>query len=484
MSDYDIQMKKSTNGVWDNLYPINRTINVYDARRSMYLDAVLDNLYSSVLENKTYIDKEIVDVKELIDTNKDGTDNQITTLEKNINLELTKIKNVLPTINVRDFGAVGDGITDDTVSIQNAIDSLTMQRQTILFPATNGGHYSVTSLTLKQAVTTYKGEGDARIYFTDSIGLHVKEEYQIFDNLTIWHKGDSHSNVRIFNDERTNFNLDFDIKLKDCYFGYADKVVCTWGRGVNFDNCSFNDITGQFIYLTVKAETDLKFGQHDIQKYKTGYRGYTVNNSRFHYCNNAWIMETVNDFSKVVQGVTILNNQIEGGIGYFKGFVRNLLFKNNNHYQADSRKEALFEFDGFQDVTIDVKINGMQSNLDGYSKRINRLVQSLKGGDNLKITGSLRGVKKHVITLYEGTSNLFIDLIVTDVVGENSYVPSLLHVVGSSTYDCINVKGSFFSNNSNTIVIDSDGKHKIYNYNDDGLFVRGNYGSKSNVVKS
>jgi hypothetical protein len=48
------------------------------------------------------------------------------------------------TISVKDFGAVGDGIVDDTVSIQNAIDYVQslQNRPTILFPV---GIYKVTS---------------------------------------------------------------------------------------------------------------------------------------------------------------------------------------------------------------------------------------------------------------------------------------------------------------------------------------------------
>src|SRR6516164_6026234 len=43
-----------------------------------------------------------------------------------------------PTDNVKDFGAKGDGTTDDTAAIQNAAADAKTKHKTVLFPA---GHY-------------------------------------------------------------------------------------------------------------------------------------------------------------------------------------------------------------------------------------------------------------------------------------------------------------------------------------------------------
>lgn len=59
-------------------------------------------------------------------------------------------------VSVKDFGAVGDGITDDTVSIQAALSSLT-QYSTLYFPA---GQYLVSStLTLRTSYVSLLGDG-------------------------------------------------------------------------------------------------------------------------------------------------------------------------------------------------------------------------------------------------------------------------------------------------------------------------------------
>lgn len=56
-------------------------------------------------------------------------------------------------VSVKDFGAVGDGVTDDTAAIQDAINSLTASGGTVFFPKgtykTDGGITLVSNLTLQ-----------------------------------------------------------------------------------------------------------------------------------------------------------------------------------------------------------------------------------------------------------------------------------------------------------------------------------------------
>ena len=75
------------------------------------------------------------------------------------------------TISVKDFGAIGDGVTDDTVAIQNAINSLGAFGGTIYVPT---GRYKVTStITLGLGVRLfgdgYWGGGSAAREGTSSI---------------------------------------------------------------------------------------------------------------------------------------------------------------------------------------------------------------------------------------------------------------------------------------------------------------------------
>lgn len=65
-------------------------------------------------------------------------------LKENREITLTE-KMLLRKVSVKDFGAVGDGVHDDTVAVQNALDSLKDSGGTILFPK---GTYAVSSCVI------------------------------------------------------------------------------------------------------------------------------------------------------------------------------------------------------------------------------------------------------------------------------------------------------------------------------------------------
>lgn len=70
------------------------------------------------------------------------------------------------TISVKDFGAVGDGVTDDTAAIQAAINALysgTVQGGTLFFPK---GTYKVTSSIYQKPRVSFLGEGSRQSTIT------------------------------------------------------------------------------------------------------------------------------------------------------------------------------------------------------------------------------------------------------------------------------------------------------------------------------
>jgi hypothetical protein len=86
--------------------------------------------------------------------------------------------------NVRDFGAAGDGVTDDATAIQNAIDAAGLVNGTVYFPS---GIYKTTSQLVVD--TDGVGLGGAGAYATTldciSSGPQIDAENCLVENLTL-----------------------------------------------------------------------------------------------------------------------------------------------------------------------------------------------------------------------------------------------------------------------------------------------------------
>ncbi len=92
-----------------------------------------------------------------------------------------------PEFNVKEYGAKGDGVTDDRSAIQSAIDAASAQNGIVLFPASSSSYKISNYLTLKSNVTL-SGYG-ATIYMPSqsqvSILLYSKPSNYI-SNVVTW----------------------------------------------------------------------------------------------------------------------------------------------------------------------------------------------------------------------------------------------------------------------------------------------------------
>ena len=71
-------------------------------------------------------------------------------------------------VSVKDFGAVGDGVTDDTAAIQAALSSLS-QGDTLLFPV--GSYYITSKIVISTANITFLGSGRGSFIFVNNAGI-------------------------------------------------------------------------------------------------------------------------------------------------------------------------------------------------------------------------------------------------------------------------------------------------------------------------
>lgn len=150
------------------------------------------------------------------------------------------------TVSVKDFGAVGDGVTDDTAAIQNAVNALT-NNSCLIFPA---GVYKVTAKVLKANLTNVSVIGYGAEYFnhtapsdlefTNCSGISV-------EGLKFNGNGGSHSPLTFLNSEN--------VKVYNCLFrntgsafGYGmvhnttSGAVGTKRSGLLVEGCVFEDI--------------------------------------------------------------------------------------------------------------------------------------------------------------------------------------------------------------------------------------------------
>jgi hypothetical protein len=139
--------------------------------------------------------------------------------------------------NVKDYGAVGDGVADDTAAVQAAFNATL--RLPIYIPT---GNYNVSSLTFPDGVTifgagmfgpgastiTFSGTGTAFAPATNTYGLHVNiKDIAIVKAGTkagtgIQLTGCYHSEITRVRVQNFSIGIDFDCLSWGCYFDVID----------------------------------------------------------------------------------------------------------------------------------------------------------------------------------------------------------------------------------------------------------------------
>lgn len=147
------------------------------------------------------------------------------------------------TVSVKDFGAVGDGATDDTAAIQDAIDYAALVYGEVLLP--RGAYKISTGLQLKTTVSI-KGDGQdaSELRYYGSGGTALKLEGTALDQLT-------KVNLRDFSvyDYGTGVN---GVNMVQCQYSTLSNMrIYGFTNGVSLQNC-WNDL---FTFVTADANT-------------------------------------------------------------------------------------------------------------------------------------------------------------------------------------------------------------------------------------
>lgn len=252
--------------------------------------------------------------------------------------------------NVQDYGALGNGVANDTVAIQSAINAMPA-KGVLFFPAT-GSFYSVSTLSIPKEKDTIRflgaGMTQSCIHFSSPKAISLQAYECHFTDLTLQGAGIMTVGSVIISDDRGlvgDNSADFDVYISRCFISEAETVVKVIGRGVIIENCSFFNIRYHYIKADFPALEVWVDGPQNTQYYTSGMRGYIFRNNRSHYCP-ATVLNNTGTNAKFLSNVLIIGNQVEGSMGYVEGYVRNMVCKNNVHVQCGNVKESLFMFNG------------------------------------------------------------------------------------------------------------------------------------------
>lgn len=379
----------------------------------------------------------------------------ITNIDLDNRVNMIKRNKFCSYVNVLDFGAKGDGITDDTIAIQNSINTAS-SAGVIFFPPT-GSFYKVTSLTIPRNKNSLKllgtGKSNSCICFDSHLAISVQAEGVIIDSLKLKGAGLDAKSSYIIKDERPSNSADFDVTIRNCYILEIETVVYCRGRGVIIEGSAFFRIRYQIIKADFPLLVDFVPGPRDIQTYKSGFRGFIFRDNRVHY-SPCEILNNVGSNKMNLNGVLITGNQLEGSTTYIEGYVRNCEISNNIHYHIGNVREALIILHGCDNVNIELNVSGKRKSNEGIDSYSNKIVHCIGKYNNLTIKANIRDVYKDVFYFNAGGENLDIQVNANNICLADTGSYSLLKLDNNAAeYEGINVRGTINSPASNFIAV-------------------------------
>lgn len=254
-------------------------------------------------------------------------------------------------INVKQFGAKGDGIQDDTDYIQAALDAL-VNNGSLYFPK---GYNFLTTDTLTLSANDVCLYSEPKTEYSTSITcvtanktiMNITGYGVTIKNLAFYGDGDHDNFATIdgLNFDRTPLGDDetysnIDCSVEDCLFIHLDSCVTVKGRNARIKNNTFTESKKGFVGLLHKYSSETE---------TSDFRGIYIVENVFHSMNNqdnsltGKTLATMDSFciltpleSNKVGNIQILNNKAE--------FCRSLFYKG---YLPDAKISGNQSFDSF-----------------------------------------------------------------------------------------------------------------------------------------
>lgn len=209
----------------------------------------------------------------------------------------------MPFINVKEYGAKGDGVTDDAQTIQNALDVLSQTGGIIFFP--------VGTYLIKSGLLFYNNQ---TLYFENGA---VLLQGAGIDNLIMSYCADG----------TTEYNGTHDVLIYGAIFdGGAYTINNTLVgivhcKNITFENCIFKNAYGTWHNLEINSSYNVKVINCDFEgTRKTGQNGCMIqvdsidNTSTWPWTNRGEVDSTISKHVEII-GTVFHNNTVSPAVG-------------------------------------------------------------------------------------------------------------------------------------------------------------------------
>lgn len=224
------------------------------------------------------------------------------------------------TMNVKQFGAKGDGSTDDTVAIQSALDNCSNRNAILIFP---NSIYASRELTSSE-ITINGGGATIKAYDDSTSVLLTINDYSEINNLNF--DGNNLSSTLLHSNS-------FKIRIVNCMFenSLGDAIDNTPVQDDNseayFDNVEFHNCVGGIRYLGYAYDDpdDYKGSVKFINCRSTGNTGSSDSNRIYFFQKLNYVSVRGGDFTgDLTHGATNIYQVNHGEIigGYYHDMLR------------------------------------------------------------------------------------------------------------------------------------------------------------------
>ena len=352
-----------------------------------------------------------------------------------INLKLAE------TVSVKDFGAVGDGTTNDTAAIQAAINAVPAG-STIIFPQ---GQYKITttlivttpSLKLIGQVPylggTYIKAGVASLTMlqASSYGLYVNQLFfQGYETSSVYGEGTTCIGINLQNADSSG---DIDSEINGCTFNQLNTCINATGRNLNvFFNLFQVSIKG--------VVSNQQSGQEN--------RAIIINNNRFHVIGGVGTDSTITNataitFTSANAFLNQINDNYADDVKFFFSGVANYGIQINNNMLQRARNTAITLNNSGQ--TADFASTTVIGNMIGNENASPTLSTGygivLNGSFGVLVSGnSINWIRQHGIWI-TNTANKNM------IVGNYINTVNTYYTVDGTIYNGIQIDSGCISNN-------------------------------------